>query len=118
MWRVTSCLTAGENRTALVSWIRLVDKDKPGSSAVCERRRRACPGFACHSLCGLLTDAVLAFVLEPLIKLTLQTTTGNLSHSQNQSAITVSNECGKKESSDLTWNALGVQTSCKDTSSL
>lgn len=89
-------LTAGEDKTAGVCWIRLVDKDKSGSGAVCERWWRACLGFADHSLGGLLADAVLTFVLEPLIKLTLQTTAGDLRHSQNQAAISVLNECGKK----------------------
>lgn len=119
MWRVISCLTAGEDRTAVVCWIRLVDKDKSRSSAVCERWRRACPGFARYSLGGFLANAVLAFVLEFLIKLIIQTTAEGLSHSQNQATISALNECGiKKESSYLTWNALRVQASCKDINSL
>lgn len=97
LWRVISCLTAGEDRTAVVCWICLVDKDKSRSSAVCDRWRRACPGFACYSLGGLLANAVLAFVLELLIKLTIQTTAGGLSHSQNQATISALNECGKKK---------------------
>lgn len=75
----------------------MVGKDKSGSGAVCDGWRRAWHGFARHGLGGLLADAVLAFVLELLIKLTLQTTAGDLSHSQNQAAISVLNECGEKK---------------------
>lgn len=96
MCKVTSYLTAGEGRTAVLCWICLVDKDKSGTGAVCEWRRWACLGFADHSLGGLHADAVLAFVLEPLIKLTLQITEGDLSHPQNQVAISVLKQCGKE----------------------
>lgn len=87
MQRVTSYLTAFEDRTAVVCWICLVDKDKSGTGAVCERRWRACLGLALHSLGGLLADAVLAFVLELLIKLTSQTTTGVTPRTQQQSVL-------------------------------
>lgn len=96
MRRAASSLTAGEHWTAFVCWILLFDNDKSRACAVWEQRRRARLSFALHSLGGLLADAVLTFVLEPLIKLTLQTTAGDRSHSQVQAAFGVLNECGKR----------------------
>lgn len=69
------CLTARIDWTAWVSWIGLVHKD---ISWICAGRWRwhwTHLGLARHSLCGLLTNAVLALVLKPLTKLKEKTRT-------------------------------------------
>lgn len=63
------CLTAWTDGTAWVGWIGLVHGDKPWLCAGRWRWRWTHLGLARHSLCGLLTNAVLTLVLKPLIKL-------------------------------------------------
>lgn len=69
------CLTAWIDGTAWVSWIGLVHGDKPWLYAGCWRWRWTHLGLARHSLCGLLTNAILALVLKPLTKLKEKTRT-------------------------------------------